>query len=392
MLEEIKRELTTGIIPFWRRLRDDQFGGYYGYLDFDLNLDKQAEKGCILNSRILWFFSRAYLELKEKALLNEADHAYHFLREACLDQENGGIFWSMTYDGKPLDATKHTYNQAFAIYALSAYFEASGNQEALQLAYDLFELIEEKCRDKEGYLEAFDEKFEPVSNEKLSENGVVAGRTMNTALHVLEAYTLLYKVAKKPEMKQSVGCKLTELLRIVYDKIFNPKKRRQEVFFDLNYNSLLDLHSYGHDIEASWLIDLALDQMEKDFLSEEELKNMRAMNLVLAEETYALAYKDGSFANECQDGKVDENRIWWVQSEAMVGFINAYARSGEEKFLEAAESIWDFTKKYVIDKRGGSEWFWEVNPDGSPIERAIVEPWKCPYHNGRMCFELMSRL
>ena len=182
MLEEVKAHLLNDIIPFWKNLRDDEFGGYYGYLDYDLKLDKKAEKGCILNSRITWFFSNAYTLLKDKSLLEEADHGYEFLKEHCIDKEYGGIYWSMKYDGTPLDTTKHTYNQAFCIYALSSYYEASGKQEALELARKLYELIETRCMDDNGYLEAFTRDFKPESNEKLSENGVLAEKTMNTLL------------------------------------------------------------------------------------------------------------------------------------------------------------------------------------------------------------------
>ena len=192
MVNEIKEHLLNGIIPFWKGLRDDEYGGYYGYMGFDLAVDKKYEKGCILNSRILWFFSSAYKVLVDKTLLSEATHAYEFFKKYCIDDEYGGVFWSVSYDGKPLDTTKHTYNQAFTIYGLSAYFDASGDWEALKMAVSLYELIEKKMRDERGYLEAFDREFRPVSNEKLSENGTDAARSMNTLLHVMEGYTELY--------------------------------------------------------------------------------------------------------------------------------------------------------------------------------------------------------
>jgi mannobiose 2-epimerase len=392
MLQEIQKELKEHIIPFWKGLRDDEYGGYYGLMDYDLNLDKEAEKGAILNSRILWFFSRAFNELKDISLLEEADHAYSFLKDKLMGDGKKGICWSVTYDGKVLDSTRHTYNQAFAIYALSEYYRASAEPEALQLAHRLFFLIEQMCRDNEGYLEAFDEDFNLLPNDKLSENGVMADRTMNTALHVLEAYTLLYEVTQDPDTRECVGKKLAELLLIVKNKIYNQKKCRQEVFFDKDYNSLIDLHSYGHDIEASWLIDLALDTLGGKYLKPGDIEGIRRMNLEMVESSYNKALVDGSFVNECERGKVDDTRIWWVQSEAMVGFVNGYLRSGKEKYLDAAKSIWEYTKKYIIDKREGSEWFWQVDAKGNPGHRPIVEPWKCPYHNGRMCFELMNRL
>ena len=157
--EEVKEELLWHIIPFWKNLRDDEWGGYYGWLSYDLSLDKKSEKGCILNSRITWFFSNAYTLLKEESLLDEAKHGYAFLKQHCVDRENGGVYWSLNYDGTPLDTTKHTYNQAFSIYALSSYYEVAKEKEALELAYALYRLIEPKCRDEVGYLEAFTKDF-----------------------------------------------------------------------------------------------------------------------------------------------------------------------------------------------------------------------------------------
>ena len=187
--KEIEEELKQKLIPFWENLRDEENGGYYGYMGYDLKVQKDYEKGCILNSRILWFFANAYMTLGQKKLKEDADHAYAFLKEKCLDREYGGMFWSVTYDGKPADTTKHTYNQAFAIYALSSYYDATGNEEALEIARGLQKVIEERCTDEYGYLEAFNRKFEPEENDKLSENGVIAEKTMNTLLHVFEAYT-----------------------------------------------------------------------------------------------------------------------------------------------------------------------------------------------------------
>lgn len=241
MLKEKARAMLEGkLIPFWSGLRDDEYGGYYGLLDFDLNLDKKAEKGCILNSRILWFFSRCAKDLNRADCRVEADHAYAFLRDHCLDRPYGGVYWSLHYDGTPLDTTKHTYNQAFAIYALSAYYDLTGNREALDTAFRLFETIERRCRDEDGYLEAFDRTFHPESNEKLSENGVMAERTMNTLLHVFEGYSGLYQVTEDPKVKNA----LLEILWIYKNKIYNSALRRQEVFFDREYSPLIDLHSY----------------------------------------------------------------------------------------------------------------------------------------------------
>lgn len=383
MIEEVRNHLTEKIIPFWKKLHDDM-GGFYGYVDFDLNVNKEAEKGCILNSRILWFFASAYKVLKDESLLREAKHAFEFMTNYCVDSENGGVYWSLTHDGKPLDTTKHTYNQAFAIYGLGAYYEVTKDESALKLACDLYELIESKMRDEKGYLEAFSKNFEPISNEKLSENGVEAKRSMNTLLHVMEGYTELYRVAPQERVANS----LREILDITDEKIYNRKLRRQEVFFDLDYNSLIDLYSYGHDIESAWLINRTIEILgDKNYI-----EKMGEMTKVLADNVYKVAFDGHSIPAEAERGIVKQDRVWWVQAEGINGFLDAYQKDPSRKeYLEAAESIWEYIKKYVVDKREDAEWYWYVNPDGSAAREPIVEPWKCPYHNGRMCLEVITR-
>lgn len=386
MLEEVKAHLLNDIIPFWKNLRDDEFGGYYGYMDYDLKVDKKTVKGCILNSRITWFFANAYTLLKDESLLEEAKHGFTFMKEHCMDKENGGIFWSMKYDGTPEDTTKHTYNQAFSIYALSSYYEATHDEEALAMAKELFHIIETKCTDEIGYKEAFDKEFHEVENDKLSENGVIAEKTMNTLLHVFEAYTELYRVAKLPEVKE----RLEWIMDTFADKVYNPKLHRQEVFFDRNMNTILDLHSYGHDIETAWLMDRGVEVLGEKKYEEK----MTPITKDLTAEIYKVAFDGHSLANECEKGVVNVHRIWWVQAETVIGFLNGWQKDpSRTEYLDAAKSEWQFIKDHVMDKRQGSEWFWEVDQSGKPYEgRPIVEPWKCPYHNGRMCFEVIRRL
>ncbi|MBQ7001411.1 MAG: AGE family epimerase/isomerase [Oscillospiraceae bacterium] len=380
-----REHLESVILPFWMALRDDAFGGYYGYMDQDLRLEKKAEKGCILNSRILWFFSEAAMVLNREDLRPYADHAYRFLMEHCLDRENGGIFWSMTYDGEPLDTTKHTYNQAFAVYALSAYYRLTGDAAALETAMALFRLIEEHCTDEVGYLEAFDARWRPESNEKLSENGVLADKTMNTLLHVFEGYSGLYQGGKDP----AVGKAMERILTIYAQKIYDPVLRRQRVFFDKSYNSILDLTSYGHDIESSWLMDWGCGLLG----DEPRSAAIAAINRELGEAVYDAAYSFRSLANECDRGQVDETRIWWVQAEAVVGFVHLWSKLPEcTQYRDAAAHTFRFILDHMADKRPNSEWFWAVDKYGAPIPgKPILEPWKCPYHNGRMCMELIKR-
>lgn len=384
IVEEVKNHLIEDIIPFWMKLRDDEFGGYIGFMNFDGTVDRQAVKGCILHSRILWFFSNAYLLLKDEKLLSEAKHAYDFIMQNCLDEEYGGVFWSVNYDGSPAEDMKHTYNQAFCIYALSSYYDASGDKEALKKAFEIQAIIQEKCTDDVGYLEAFKRDFSPESNEKLSENGVMAEKTMNTLLHVLEAYTELYRVSKD----EKTGELLKFILDTISQKIYNKELKRQEVFFDKNYNSLIDLHSYGHDIETSWLVDRSCEILGHEEVSE----RMRGIDSALARRIYERAYANHSLLNECEKGIDNTTRIWWVQAEAVVGFVNAYEKEPEcKEYLDAAIDIWNYIKNNVIDKRTG-EWYSEVDQNGVPdAKKPLVEPWKCPYHNGRMCMEIIKR-
>lgn len=377
--------LRDRLIPFWKALRDEEHGGYYGYMDFDHRLDKEAEKGCILNSRILWFFAEAALTLQDSSFLPYARHAYNFLREKCVDREYSGVYWSLTYDGKPLDETKHTYNQAFAIYALSAYFRLTGDGEALALAEELFHIIQERCTDESGYLEAFTRDFHPAVNEKLSENGVLAERTMNTLLHVFEGYSGLYQAKPAPE----TAAALRRILDIYANKVYDSEKRRQRVFFDRDYHSLIDLTSYGHDIESSWLIDWGCSLLKDPALE----KKIAVINSGLADSVLKTAFDGHSLANECERGVVDRHRIWWVQAEALLGFVNEFSKHpNRTDCLAAAAALWRFITEKVEDHRPGGEWFWQLDETGAPDSaKPTVEPWKCPYHNGRMCMELIRR-
>lgn len=383
--DEVRDHLENKILPFWESLIDRKNGGYIGYVGRDLVRDPKAEKGCILNSRILWFFSSCYLVQKDASLLPYAEHAWQFLREHCYDEKNGGVFWSVTFEGKPGDTEKHTYNQAFAIYALSAYYRASGDREALDLAKELYRLVEGRMRDSLGYLEAFDREFRPASNEKLSENGVMAEKTMNTLLHVLEGYTGLYEAAQEEDVKKSLFWILDLFAAHVYQKELG----RQEVFFDKNWNSLIDLYSYGHDIETSWLLDHTVEVLGDCTYQ----TKFAPITRTLAENIYTRAYEDHSVRNECERGKVDSTRVWWVQAESVVGLLNLWQKDRtQQKYRKAAEDIWSYIMHYLVDPREGSEWFWSLHVDHTPTDKPIVEPWKCPYHNGRMCLEILRRL
>ncbi len=397
LAKDVKEELLKNITPFWLSLKDDENGGFIGVVKYDLEREPHADKGVILMSRIAWFFSSFYVAVKDGLITEEdmsqygygkedikkaAESAYLFIKEKCIDKEFGGVFWSVTYDGLPADTTKHTYNQAFAIYAMSEYYRAFGDKEALSIAKELLSIIEGKMRDEGGYLEAFTRDFKPASNEKLSENGVMATRTMNTLLHVMEGYSGLYRSSKDSE----AGDRLREIYSIFKSHMYDEERDRQLVFFDHEYNSLIDLYSYGHDIETSWLMD-----MSADILGDSEwIPYIRRVTYEMAEAIYSEAFDGISLPSEAENGVVREIRVWWVQAETINGFLNAFLRDqSEEKFLTAAEKQWGYIKEHQIDHRSG-EWFADTNKDGSPVEGGdIVNGWKCPYHNGRMCLLVM---
>lgn len=385
--EAFRKLLENNIIPFWNKMEDAENGGFYGYADSKGNSDKNSVKSCILNSRILWFYSASYKLLKNPALLDKAKHAFRFLTERFYDSRYGGVFWSVKDDGTPEDTTKHAYNQAFAVYALSEFYQATGKKDALNLAYDLFRVIEGKCRDNDGYFEAFSRDFSPASNEKLSENGVMAERTMNTLLHVLETYTELYRANEF----YAVGDAIRGILRTFKFKVYDNDKEICRVFFDKSYNSLIDLESYGHDIEASWLIDRACEVLDdRAYYSE-----MKPVIEGLADGAlkHGIDAQNQAMNNECERGEVNAKKVWWVQAEAVTGFYNAFKNQPERTdFLKISENVCEFIQNFVIDKKTG-EWIEDISPDNTvKPQQALAHAWKCPYHNGRMCIEMIERL
>ncbi|MEC0178362.1 AGE family epimerase/isomerase [Paenibacillus favisporus] len=383
--QEIRREWTEHILPFWAGLRDDRHGGYYGEVSVDLQTDTLAPKGGIATARQLWSFSAAYRVTGEEVWASHAKHAYSFLKNRLIDREHGGMYWMVDHEGQPLDTRKHVYAQSFAVYSFSEYSRATGDAEALELARELFRLIEEKGYDTgiQAYKEEFDREWHEQPNEMLSENGINADITMNTTIHVLEAYTTLYRVWPDPRVRSA----LENLLSMLYNRIYDPEKKRLNVFFDRSWNSLLDLTSFGHDIEASWLIDDAMKAIGSDHA--DYAKMVVDIAYQIADTAVS---EDGSLMNEQHGDRIDDTRIWWVQAESMVGFYNAYQRTGDTRFLDLIDRMWTYTKTHIIDPRGGGEWYWSVQADGQPDRREIAGPWKCPYHNSRFCIEMIERM
>lgn len=383
LAEEVKSELVNHIIPFWNSLRDDEKGGFYGFMDCDLKLDKNAPKGVILHSRILWFYSNCYLVLKDEKCLENARHCYEFMTKYCVDRKNGGVYWLMNADGTVNDSMKHTYCQAFFVYALASYYDASGDPDALKLAMEVFDTIEEKCTDDVAYLEAMSADWKLIPNDALSENGLMADKTMNTTLHLLEAYTELYRVHKDERVLNRIKFQISLFL----DKIFYADEDRLLVFFDREFKVIGDIHSYGHDIEATWLLDRACEVIGDKALTEK----VSAMNKRVVANIAKIAYENNSLNNERENDKINKIRVWWVQAESVVGFLNGYQKYGDEKYLEMANNIWGYIKAELIDKREGGEWLSQIEEDRRPTVKPVVDPWKCPYHNGRMCLEVLKR-
>ncbi len=384
LARECKKELTEHIIPFWDKLVDEENGGFYGYVGHDLAVDKNADKGVILHSRILWFYSNCFIVLKNPEYLKKAKHAYDFLVKNCVDRQNGGVYWMVTADGKVSDGMKHTYCQAFFIYALSSYYDASKDEDALILAKQVYDTVEQKCRDEVAYQEAFTSDWQLMENDALSENGLMADKTMNTTLHLIEAYTELYRVSNDKNVLRS----LYFLMDIMQNKIYDEKGGKLMVFFDKQLNEIGDIYSYGHDIEATWLMDRACDVIGDEHLT----KRVRAMNKVIVANIASRAFINGRLNNEVEKGVVNTLHIWWVQAEGVVGFYNAYQRYGDAEYLDIARSLWEYIKAHIIDKREGGEWYSQLFDNEQPdTSKPTVDPWKCPYHNGRMCLEIISR-
>ena len=382
MLASAFREhLEQKILPFWESLADNESGGFFGLVDRDLQLHYDADKGCILNSRILWFFSTAARVLKRSDLCEYANRAWRFMSRF-EDPVNGGLFWSVTREGKPADTTKHTYCQAFALYGIAAWYRLTGDREALQAALNLFRLMESRCRDSLGYLEAQAADFTPVINSKLSENGVIAARTMNTLLHVVEAYAELYRACRDPRVRAAGAAALRQLLDTVYD----PENRRMNVFFDFHFNSLLDMQSYGHDIEASWLLWDAAETL----LPEEGREPWKNMCLDLLCSATERAFTDHGLHYEMVNGSLNTVRAWWPQAEAMLGFEFGWRLTKDPVWLERLESQWQYVLGFIVDPRDHSEWINEQLENGISIGKPLADEWKCPYHNGRMCLRLME--
>ncbi|HIZ33951.1 MAG TPA: AGE family epimerase/isomerase [Candidatus Bacteroides merdigallinarum] len=388
MRAEMYEELTTNILPFWmNKMTDRENGGFYGRITGTEKLMPQAEKGAILNARILWTFSAAYRLLKKEEYLETATRAKRYIIDHFYDKEFGGVYWSLDYKGQPLDTKKQIYALGFAIYGLSEYHRATGDQEALDYAIRLFESIEEHSFDakKNGYCEALTREWGEIADMRLSDKDENERKTMNTHLHILEPYANLYRVWKDERLEKQ----LRNLILLFIDKILNIKTGHLELFFNDDWVSKYRIISYGHDIEASWLIHEAALVLGDQALLE---KVEPLVEYIAAAADEGLT-PDGAMIYETfvDKKKTDIDRHWWVQAENVVGHLNLYQHFDDGMGLKKAYECWEFIKKHLIDHQNG-EWHWSVRADGSVnVTDDKAGFWKCPYHNGRMCMEVIER-
>jgi len=379
--------VRENILPFWQGMIDKENGGFYGEADFYGKVQTSADKGGILNSRILWTFSAAYRLFADEQYKACADHARDFLSTAFLDANHGGLYWLVDHTGKALNTRKQFYNIAFGIYALSEHYLATGDGSSLELAMSLFNVIEQYGLDTAagGYIEARTREWHDIDDYRLSSKEINCPKSMNTHLHILEAYTNLARSGADERVRTA----LAAILRITLDKIIN-RDGRFMLFFDMDWNSLSGDVSYGHDIEGSWLLyEAALALGGDDIISEVKQTALTIAGKILA----AAVDPNGGLVSGCDEaGRIAGKKEWWPQSEAVIGFYHAYRLSGEQKYLDAANAIWDYIQNYFMDRAHG-EWHNELGPGNMP-DTAMPKAgfWKCPYHNARMCFELIRRM
>ena len=414
---EMQDVLENNILPFWlEKMQDNENGGFYGRIDGSGVLHPDAEKGAILNARILWTFSAAYRVLEKEELLKAATRAKDYLVDHFIDPEYGGVYWSVDYKGEPLDTKKQFYAIAFAIYGLSEYARATGDREALEYALDLYDCIEEHAFDDEqnGYIEACTREWGKIGDMRLSELDANYPKSQNTHLHIMEAYANLLRCLKEmrsqeqcdyvpaigsvlpvgisvpPETMVSVEGALRNIISIFIDKILNPETNHLDLFFDMDWTrGAGHLESYGHDIECSWLLHEAALVLGDENL----LEKVENVVLKVAKASEKGLREDGSMIHEANldTGHVDDDLHWWVQAENVVGWFNVWQHFGDEEAFKKSEKCWHYIKENLVDFDNG-EWYWSRHPDGTlntVDDKAGF--WKCPYHNSRMCLEIIER-
>jgi len=386
--DELSEELSD-ILSYWiKNTPDNEHGGFLGRIDGDNRVIADSPKGSVLNARILWSFSAAYNLQKEPEYLQYAHRAYEYIKAHFIDKENGGVYWTVDYQGNPLDTKKQVYAIAFTIYGLSEYYKASRNKDAKTAAIKLYNTLISHSFDhsRTGYLEAFTRNWQPLTELRLSAKDANEKKTMNTHLHVLEAYANLYGIWPDEGLKAQI----VTLIHNFLDHFIDKETHHLILFFDEDWNSKSTLISYGHDIEAAWLLQESAEAINNELL----IKKIKDINIHMAEATIAGLDADGGLWYEYEPAysHIIKEKHWWVQAEALVGFYNAWQNSGDQKYLHMAEKNWAFIKNKILDKQNG-EWFWGISETGELMPgEDKTGIWKCPYHNSRACIEIIKRI
>ena len=395
-LDQLRAELRQehkDILAYWQKYAPDaEHGGFYGRVSYQNQPDASADKGIVLNARILWSFSAALRHTHHEEYRATADRAFQYIQQHFVDPKFGGVYWSVTATGQPKYPLKHLYGQAFALYGLSEYVRATRSAPALALAKAQFQYMVKYAYDAKngGFMEAMAQDWSPATDYIISKYDNRESKTMNTHLHLLESFTSLYRVW--PD--KSVADQIRGMLRMFLEHIIDPKTYRMNLFMDNDWKIRRTAISYGHDIEASWLLPEAADVLAAKSPGDKPLqKTVRALALNMARAaTTGFDPNDGGMNYELEpDGHLNTERSWWVLAEAMVGFMNAYQLTHEKAFLDKSIQSWEFIKKYLLDLKNG-EWFSGVTIDHKVLGSDKISMWKAPYHNSRSCLEMLERL
>ena len=384
LAKQAEAELRDNILPFWINRVKLPDGMFLGRIDGKGQACPDAEVGGIMCARILWTYSNAFRILGEASCRDMANQAKELIFNKFYDKEYGGTYWSLNPDGSPRETKKQIYSIAFTIYGLAEYYRASGDEASLNLAKSLFRDIEAHSFDPSfnGYFEAFGRDWSEIGDMRLSDKDANERKTMNTHLHILEAYTGLYRVWKDENLASS----LENLIRLFLDRILG-EDGHLKLFFTDDWHCPYLIHSYGHDIETSWLLDEAAQVLGNKELIAEVGERVPQICKAASEGLDS----DGALFYERKDGHTDKDKHWWVQAECVVGYFNLWQHRGNAEALERALRCWEFIRGRLVDRETG-EWFWSIRSDGS-VNRTDDKAgfWKCPYHNGRMCMELIER-
>jgi mannobiose 2-epimerase len=385
---EIETELSN-ILCYWGKFSiDHKNGGFVGKIDLENKVDPLAPKGSVLNARILWSFSAAYNHTHNPLHLELANRAFHYIREFLTDQNFGGLYWSVDYQGKMLDGHKQVYAQAFGIYGMTEYYRATKDGKALELALDLYKLTEKYSRDPKhgGYIDAFAQDWSFLGDKRLSIKDENASKTMNTHLHIVEAYANLYEIWPSQNLKADI----IHLLQIFDEKIIHHSSHHLGLFFSDDWQTDSTVISYGHDIEAGWLLQSCAESIHDTASIKTAKRNALSITIAAMEGLD----KDGGlwyeYNNKTREKKFEKH--WWSQAEALIGFCNAWQLTGNALYKSALLKNWHFIRNYILDTRHG-EWLWGVDKDKKKMAgQDKVGIWKCPYHNSRACLQLLKRI